>query len=323
MNQPRKKRGPWIDITLIGSILILGIIILFLTVLNDDFKFQKTDASEASYLESEIIEEASAYPGIKIATDISNDPSIPFAIQYPLSESDAFNNAMTTYITSSKDHYINTMRLKQNTDETASGELNISFETFEYDNRYYSFVLKNKTATGDEEHVSVQTFLYNYETKELLDMQSLLHRDLKGLETFATHVRSELKKQPELKGLLLEDQLLKTTEAKWNLYSRFALIDDSLVLYFNEGEIATKEAGMPTFTTSLSFLNPLLAPEFQIQMMDAETIVPSTPAEADKDKKRVALTFDDGPHPKVTRQILALLKQYDATATFYMLGSRV
>ncbi|MCL1701533.1 polysaccharide deacetylase family protein [Lysinibacillus sp. Bpr_S20] len=37
-------------------------------------------------------------------------------------------------------------------------------------------------------------------------------------------------------------------------------------------------------------------------------------------KKRVALTFDDGPNAKVTPQILATLKKYDAKATFFMVG---
>ncbi|MBK9071559.1 MAG: polysaccharide deacetylase family protein [Myxococcales bacterium] len=36
----------------------------------------------------------------------------------------------------------------------------------------------------------------------------------------------------------------------------------------------------------------------------------------------IALTFDDGPDPEVTPKILALLKAYDAKATFFVLGSR-
>ncbi|MEC1180136.1 polysaccharide deacetylase family protein [Metasolibacillus meyeri] len=39
--------------------------------------------------------------------------------------------------------------------------------------------------------------------------------------------------------------------------------------------------------------------------------------------KRIALTFDDGPHPTVTKQILATLKKYDAKATFFVTGHRV
>ncbi len=36
--------------------------------------------------------------------------------------------------------------------------------------------------------------------------------------------------------------------------------------------------------------------------------------------KAVALTFDDGPHPEFTRQILAILKRYDVKATFFVVG---
>ncbi|MCT6924673.1 polysaccharide deacetylase family protein [Metasolibacillus sp.] len=39
--------------------------------------------------------------------------------------------------------------------------------------------------------------------------------------------------------------------------------------------------------------------------------------------KRIALTFDDGPHPTVTKQILATLEKYDAKATFFVTGHRV
>lgn len=38
------------------------------------------------------------------------------------------------------------------------------------------------------------------------------------------------------------------------------------------------------------------------------------------EKKRVALTFDDGPDAKVTPQILATLSKYNAKATFFMVG---
>ncbi|WP_432412044.1 polysaccharide deacetylase family protein [Rasiella sp. SM2506] len=37
-------------------------------------------------------------------------------------------------------------------------------------------------------------------------------------------------------------------------------------------------------------------------------------------RNTVALTFDDGPHPLYTPQVLALLKQYNATATFFCIG---
>ncbi|GKU83004.1 polysaccharide deacetylase family protein [Niallia sp. NCCP-28] len=40
-------------------------------------------------------------------------------------------------------------------------------------------------------------------------------------------------------------------------------------------------------------------------------------------EKLVALTFDDGPHPVFTPQILDILAKYDAKATFFVAGNKV
>lgn len=41
------------------------------------------------------------------------------------------------------------------------------------------------------------------------------------------------------------------------------------------------------------------------------------------DQKLIALTFDDGPNPVYTPQILDLLREYQAKGTFFVLGKRV
>ena len=41
------------------------------------------------------------------------------------------------------------------------------------------------------------------------------------------------------------------------------------------------------------------------------------------EKKRIALTFDDGPHPSLTPKILEILARYDIPATFFMVGQNV
>ncbi|MDX1461858.1 MAG: polysaccharide deacetylase family protein [Marinirhabdus sp.] len=40
-------------------------------------------------------------------------------------------------------------------------------------------------------------------------------------------------------------------------------------------------------------------------------------------RNKVALTFDDGPHPVFTTQVLSLLKRYDAKATFFCIGKHM
>ncbi|NBJ93084.1 polysaccharide deacetylase family protein [Parablautia muri] len=43
----------------------------------------------------------------------------------------------------------------------------------------------------------------------------------------------------------------------------------------------------------------------------------------DKDGRKIALTFDDGPHPYYTEQLLKGLKERDAKATFFITGKNV
>lgn len=37
-------------------------------------------------------------------------------------------------------------------------------------------------------------------------------------------------------------------------------------------------------------------------------------------EKKIALTFDDGPHPRFTKEILGILEEYGVTATFFIIG---
>ena len=61
--------------------------------------------------------------------------------------------------------------------------------------------------------------------------------------------------------------------------------------------------------------------------VEPEEIIPVEhlvlPEEKKTEKKRIALTFDDGPHPIYTPQMLELLKEEQVPATFFLLGENV
>ena len=40
-------------------------------------------------------------------------------------------------------------------------------------------------------------------------------------------------------------------------------------------------------------------------------------------EKKIALTFDDGPHPRITREILSILDRFGVRATFFVIGQNV
>lgn len=42
-----------------------------------------------------------------------------------------------------------------------------------------------------------------------------------------------------------------------------------------------------------------------------------------RNEKKIYITFDDGPTPEITEQVLSILSQYNAKATFFCLGKNV
>lgn len=54
----------------------------------------------------------------------------------------------------------------------------------------------------------------------------------------------------------------------------------------------------------------------------AEKLAPNVVWRVETDKPFAALSFDDGPDPTYTPQVLAILKRHDARATFFLIGDR-
>ena len=52
-------------------------------------------------------------------------------------------------------------------------------------------------------------------------------------------------------------------------------------------------------------------------------LYPSFLWEMPKGEKKLYLTFDDGPHPVITPQVLEILKKFNAKATFFCIGNNV
>lgn len=55
----------------------------------------------------------------------------------------------------------------------------------------------------------------------------------------------------------------------------------------------------------------------------AMNAVPMMTAEAETEPKLIALTFDDGPNIHTTPQVLDLLEEYDAHASFFLIGDKI
>jgi peptidoglycan/xylan/chitin deacetylase (PgdA/CDA1 family) len=54
-----------------------------------------------------------------------------------------------------------------------------------------------------------------------------------------------------------------------------------------------------------------------------KTIFPQLIWEIKTEEKNIYLTFDDGPHPDITPQVIQILDQFNAKATFFCVGENV
>jgi peptidoglycan/xylan/chitin deacetylase (PgdA/CDA1 family) len=59
------------------------------------------------------------------------------------------------------------------------------------------------------------------------------------------------------------------------------------------------------------------APLFPIIHRILQPAFPSCIWSGDRTTKAIALTFDDGPHPQYTPELLAVLDRYNITASFF------
>ena len=341
-----KRHSSRIDI--IASIVVLSLVVvsifLFISITKEKTKPLLTNKSNKALASTVTDSVDSKYPGIKIITEISNDESAPFALQYPQSVHSSFNKKVNTYVEDAKDNYLNELTEHKQQDGKFSSELNISFETFSHHSGMYSFVLVNSTYTGGENgSTEIVSFRLNPKTGKRISIEDVFNHDLDKLESVAEAVREKLVNDEAIKDYLLVDEMNLHTKPIWTNFNNFALTNDSIVFYFDKYKLADGAAGVPIVSIPIKNINELLPAEFKVQKDPVPDKKVKKPKEldenpvADKDvdesdstedltippAKQIALTFDDGPDPNVTTQILSTLKKYNAKATFFMLGSRV
>lgn len=320
-NKNRKKRGPWIDIALIFTIFTLIGAIFYLTKTENlaSLKniFAKGETTAATY---SITEKASEHPGIVIISEQDSDEKAPYTIEYPETVDETINETIHNYIEEVKSQYKSAVQFisDNSLEENIKSNLTIQFETFTYEDSYYSFKFIQKQSLQEGEHSAIKTIFYDRTSGKIYTLANLFSDDQKNLETFVTHIRSLLSTKEEYKSIV-DPAKLKNLSTNDLAIKHFTIQNEELVIYFDEDAVAAKDHGVIRVAVPLSFLNPILSAAFQKEMaaQDENILV------FNDNIKRVALTFDDGPHPVVTTQILNHLDSYHAKATFFMLGNRI
>lgn len=251
-------------------------------------------------------------------------------IKYPITKNELVNQMIKQYVDDTYDAF----KTVSNHDETDSDELNLSYEVVPYNESIVSF-----NFTNYENHKSlahgvggVTSFTFDMNTGNVVQLKDLFestdmytHFTASLKEQIKTIVSDSDDEEPYLNNEEI-DELIKETK-------NLVLDDDSITVYYEPYQIAPGYKSTQTITTDLESVQGLKLT--RLNNSEADSPLGSNALDYYTEQKKaaylkqfegkklIALTFDDGPHPSLTPELLEVLKSKDVVATFFMLGSRV
>ncbi|WVE35511.1 polysaccharide deacetylase family protein [Priestia megaterium] len=165
-----------------------------------------------------------------------------------------------------------------------------------------------------------------------MTLKDLFNEDANYLDRLSAISYAELKKQ--MKKADFDPDLQKGTQAADQNFSQFALLENSIVIYFKPYQLGAEQTKTKTIAIQKDLFKDMLSDAYKDEAANKNKVketppkhivneMPKQGAPIDPTKKVVAMTFDDGPSPSSTNVILDGLKEVNGHATFFVLGSRV
>ena len=225
-----------------------------------------------------------------------------------------------------------------------NARLSVTYKPFAWQDAVISFAFTTNADSGvSRTDDFITTFVYNLRTQNKMTLDDVFNSNMDYLSVLSKLARSRLSANHALQSIGDQSLFDSGTAPEKQNYSNFVMGDGEVIFYFNRRCIAPAPAG--SFEVSLSFdelkdvlwpdiLNPSVA-TLAKTVAGSEGGLPGFLQSGPGDMKAaglngidplkdkvVALTFDDGPNPVTTNEILDALAMYKANATFFVLGNR-
>src|SRR5690606_39190669 len=168
--------------------------------------FANGETTASTYAKTE---KASDYPGIIIITEQDADKKAPYTIEYPETVDETINETIHNYIEEVKSQYKSAVQFinDNSLEENIKSNLTIQFETFIYEDNYYSFKFIQKQSLQEGEHSAIKTIFYDRSSGQIYTLANLFSDDPKNMETFVTHIHSLLSTKEEYKSIVDHNKL--------------------------------------------------------------------------------------------------------------------
>lgn len=327
------KKSRHIFLTLLG---ILGAIALVLFLFNDQSVISSNNIIDSKETTK------SAYPGVDIVTEINDEKLYSLAIHYPEFKETFLNEQIQQYVSLGKGEFLNHVEQNRQHLKEAQASLYITFDIYPIDKDLYSIVFNMESyVVGANGQQSSKIFLVDVNSNRFIQQTEIIIDNEVNRDKLFHLLLKKFEASEEYRDFLFKDYLKEWINDPHNHFSNMFLTEDFLAFKFDKYLVTAGAAGSPEIYLPLEEVREFLREDWQkrldIPKENDEALEPDKVPEpneqedSEKDigdnispnKKRVALTFDDGPHNTNTPKILELLDKYNAKATFFMLGTRV
>lgn len=211
------------------------------------------------------------------------------SVQSEISEEDALKIRYPSFEDEDLDQAVQDV-VKQLRENTDGEDTVIDYRSKTIFDTYTSVLFKiTKTAEDGSTKISYASMLYDGNAQKALSVD----------DVFRNQVERDL-----LDGRKLED------------VTAMELNEKDVTLYFSDGKSLSI-----VFSEHKEYI-ALNDPDIPSLYQNEPLSIAESP-QIDPDKPMVAITFDDGPNPATTPELLDLLKKYDVRCTFFMVGKNV
>ncbi|MCA1020797.1 polysaccharide deacetylase family protein [Halobacillus litoralis] len=267
---------------------------------------------------------------IDMKTELVEHNEYHITIHYPQTVNNQVNQTIADYVNQQKaDFKQASYQNKQSGESSESHELHVDFEMLYQDHRFFVIRFIETMDVGGSRVIKNQTVM-NFDKKDgrKLDLDELTKNDPDVLDELAALTEEALSEEQ------LSSRYNVPLHVNKRTFENVALTKEGVRVYL-QAEDGTSGYVLVDFDDVKGLIQDELAEALESASAPSETSsseqvepgrvesVSTNDLEVETEKKEVALTFDDGPHPKWTSEILTLLDEYDAKGSFFMIGKRV
>ncbi len=324
----KRKKFNWSNLAVV--ILSLSILTVTIAVITDFIQQERIKVASVSVkIDNEQVEQ-----DIYLQSEAKEAEYFTSYITYPYTKIEAIDVPIKQFVSEQEQKFYEEMdTINDMMGESFQSHFSLQTEFVKVNDHQYQLILKTEQLVEkNNEFNQVHTFIIDVDEEKIIKWADVFYPE-DNSELYG--VLLELFKETDALNEDSLHQLLSNNNVPWSFD------EEQLLIHFNPGElednneIIVKEIPLTSIypfineTYESMILSEKVVKEIarieeekrkEEEKQQDEDDSSNTPPASLGGKKYIALTFDDGPHGVVTERILSTLDQYNAKATFFMLG---